>query len=563
MMICEQIQKDLTAVLKKLRIDPVKLVLEHPAEINHGDYSTNIALTSWQKDYSSTFDLATKIVNEWRSSGLPEYLAKIEIAQPGFINLWLSQDYLISQLSQVIEKKDKAKTKSKKCLMVEFAHPNTHKQFHIGHLRNICLGEAVCRLLQVNGEAVCRVNYQGDVGLHVAKCLWGLLKFKKATPRSLSGKIELLGKAYVRGNKAYEQDEKAKTEIEVINQKIYQQDKEIMSLWKETRSWSLDYFNQIYQRVGTKFDRFYFESQIAEKGRQIVLEGLKKKIFQKSEGAIIFPGERYGLHNRVFLNQKGLPTYEAKDLGLAKKQMADFNPEKILHVVGPEQKGYFEVVFKALEKIDPKFKDKEYHLAYGWVRLKNGKMSSRTGQVVLGEWLLDEVKKRLKKTYQMSEVLAEKVAVGAVKYSMLKFSSQSEIVFDIDESINLEGDSGPYLQYTYARCQSVLVKSGKEIKDLQADFAHLHLKPEETSLLRTLYQFEEVIKEAGQKFATNSICRFLFDLAQKYNLFYNRHSILNADGQKMVQFRLFLTLTVGRTIKNGLDLLGIESPPKM
>jgi len=494
---------------------------------------------------------------------LPEYLAKIEIAQPGFINLWLSQDYLITQLSQVTENKNKAKIKSKKCLIVEFAHPNTHKQFHIGHLRNICLGESVCRLLQANGESVCRVNYQGDVGLHVAKCLWGLLKLKKTTPRSLSGKIELLGKAYVKGNKAYDQDEKAKTEIETINQKIYQQDKEIISLWKETRSWSLDYFDQIYQRVGTKFDRFYFESQVAEKGKEIVLAGLKKKIFQKSEGAIIFPGERYGLHNRVFLNQKGLPTYEAKDLGLAKKQTADFNPERILHVVGPEQKGYFEVVFKALEKIDPKFKDKEYHLAYGWVRLKNGKMSSRTGQVVLGEWLLDEVKKRLKKIYQMSEALAEKVAVGAVKYSMLKFSSLSEIVFDIDESINLEGDSGPYLQYTYARCQSVLAKSEKEIKDLQADFTHLHLKDEEISLLRTVYRFEEMIEEAGDKFATNLVCRFLFDLAQKYNLFYNRHSILNADGQKMVQFRLFLTLAVGQTIKNGLDLLGIESPQKM
>jgi arginyl-tRNA synthetase len=563
MIIREQVKKDLTVVLKKLRIHPQKLVLEHPTESNHGDYSTNIALISWQKNYSSAFDLATKIVNEWRSSGLPEYLAKIEIAPPGFINLWLSQDYLISQLSGVIEKKKKTKIKSKKCLMVEFAHPNTHKQFHIGHLRNICLGEAVCRLLQANGESVCRVNYQGDVGLHVAKCLWGILKLKKATPRSLSGKIELLGKAYVKGNKAYEEDQKAKTEIEVINQKIYQQDKEIVKLWKETRSWSLDYFDQIYQRLDTKFDRFYFESEVAQKGKEIVLQGLKKKIFQKSEGAIIFPGEKYGLHNRVFLNQRGLPTYEGKDLGLAQKQLADFAPEKILHVVGPEQKGYFEVVFKALEKIDSRFKDREFHLSYGWVRLKNGKMSSRTGQVVLGEWLLAEVKKRLKKVYQMSESLAEKVAVGAVKYSMLKFSPQSEIVFDIDESISLEGDSGPYLQYTYARCQSVLEKSEENFKNLGGDFAHLHLKAEEISLLRSLYQFEELVWEAGEKFATNLVCRFLFDLAQKYNLFYNRHSILKADGQKTVQFRLFLTLAVSQVIKNGLQLLGIESPQKM
>ena len=563
MRIREQIKKDLSVVLKKLRIDSKKLILEHPADINHGDYATNIALTCWQKNYPSAFDLATKIVNEWRSSGLPEYLAKIEIAPPGFINLWLHQDYLITQLVEVIEKKINPKSQSKKCLMVEFAHPNTHKQFHIGHLRNICLGEAVCRLLQANRESVCRVNYQGDVGLHVAKCLWGFLKLKKVTPRSLSGKIELLGKAYVKGNKAYDEDEKAKVEIEAINQKIYQQDKEIVKLWKETRSWSLDYFDQIYQRVDTKFDRFYFESEVAQKGKEIVLKGLKKKIFQASEGAIIFPGEKYGLHNRVFLNQKGLPTYEAKDLGLAQKQVADFAPEKILHVVGPEQKGYFEVVFKALEKIDPKFKDKERHLIYGWVRLKNGKMSSRTGQVVLGEWLLDEVKKRLKKTYQMTEALAEKVAVGAVKYSMLKFSPLSEIVFDIDESINLEGDSGPYLQYTFARCQSVLTKSGENFKNLKVDFSHLHLKPEETSLLRTIYQFNEVFKDAGDKFSTNLVCRFLFDLSQKYNLFYNRHSILSADNQELIHFRLFLTMAVSRVIEDGLRLLGIEAPQKM
>ena len=561
-MIREQIKKDLDGVLKKLKINSKKLVLEHPSEPNHGDYATNIALQCWQKDYSSAFDLATKIVNTWRSSGLPEYLAKIEIAQPGFINLWLSQDQLISHVMGVIKKKKTAKNQLKKCLMVEFAHPNTHKQFHIGHLRNISLGEAICRLLQANGKNVCRVNYQGDIGLHVAKCLWGLLKLKKANPRSLSGKIELLGKAYVKGNKAYEEDEKAKVEIEMINVDIYHQKKEILKLWKETRSWSLAYFDQVYQRVGVKFDRLYFESEAAQKGKEIVSRGLKKKIFQLSEGAIIFPGEKYGLHNRVFLNQKGLPTYEAKDLALAQKQMADFNPEKILHVVGPEQKGYFEVVFKALEEIDPRFKDKQHHLIYGWVRLKSGKMSSRTGEVVLGEWLLNEVKKRLKKTYQMSEALAEKVAVGAVKYSMLKVSSLSDIAFDIDDSINLEGDSGPYLQYTYARCQSVL-KKANFIFTIQDRNYSLNFKNEEISLLRTIYQFDEVIQEAGEKFSPNLLCRFLFDLAQKYNLFYNRLPILKADNRELVDFRLFLTLAVGQILKNGLNLLGIETPERM
>jgi len=561
MMIADQIKKDLSIVLKKLKINPKKLVLEHPADINHGDYATNIALQCWQKNYPSAFDLATKIVNTWRSQGLPEYLAKIGIVKPGFINLSLENKFLITQIEEVIKKKKSSKNKAQKGIMVEFAHPNTHKQFHLGHLRTLCLGEVICRILTANGHLVYRANYQGDVGLHVAKSLWGLLKLKKATPRSLRGKIELLGKAYVKGNKAYETNEKAKVEIERLNKQIYSQDKEIIKLWKETRKWSLDYFEEIYQRLGTKFDRLYFESQVAEKGKQMVLEGLKKKIFQESEGAIIFPGEKYGLHNRVFLNRKGLPTYEAKDLALAKKQFADFSPLKIFHVVGPEQKGYFKVVFKALEQILPKTVGKEFHLMYGWVRLKKGKMSSRTGKVVLGEWLLDEVKKQLLKKFKTPEKIAEKIAVGAVKYSLLKFNTLSEVVFDIKESINLEGDSGPYLQYTYARCQSVLAKA--ENVKIEKITVGSHLKAEEISLLRSLYQFPEVVQEAGKKLAPNLICNFLFDLAQKYNLFYNKLSILKADNVNSVNFRLFLTSAVSKVLKNGLDLLGIEAPEKM
>ena len=562
-MIQDQIKKDLGRICQKLKINSQKLALEHPADPQNGDFSTNIAMCSWQKDYHSSFDLAEKIVNTWRSDGLPSYLAKIEVAKPGFINLWLEKDFLISQIEEVIKKRNLPKNKPQKGILVEFAHPNTHKQFHIGHLRNICLGEAVCRLLEANNNLVYRINYQGDVGMHVAKCLWGILKLKKTNPRSLDKKIELLGKAYVKGNKAFEEDEKAKLEIEDLNKKLYGQDKTIMPLWKETRSWSLTYFDKIYQRLGAKFDRLYFESQVADEGKKIVLQNLKKKIFKQSEGAIIFPGEKYGLHNRVFLNQKGLPTYEAKDMALAKRQFDDFSPLKIVHVVGPEQRGYFEVVFKALEQVFPKLVGKEYHLSYGWVRLRNGKMSSRSGKVVLGEWLLNEAKKKLAKQFKMAEKVAEKVAVGAVKYSMLKFGPQTEFVFDIDESLNLEGDSGPYLQYTYARCQSVLTKSERDLKKEEFNFSHLHLKTEEQNLLRTIYKFPEVIQQAGEKFSPNLICSFLFDLAQKYNVFYNRLSILKADEAELVSFRLFLTMAVSQVIKNGLNLLGIESPEKM
>jgi len=577
-MIAAKIKKDLTKILEELKLPVGNLVLEHPlrqaqGKQDHGDYSTNIAMVLFSQKknkVASPLDLAQQITSAFRSAGLPDYVTKIKVEKPGFINLWLKKKVLVKEIGKVLEEKESygliksGKTK----IMVEFAHPNTHKQFHIGHLRNICLGESLSRILAANGNKVVRANYQGDIGLHVAKCLWALGKSKRATPKSLDNKIAWLAKAYVKGNQAYEENEKAKKAIQELNQKIYGQDKQTKELWRKTRGWSLQYFDMIYQRLGVKFDRLYFESEVAEPGKQIVLKN--KKMFPKSEGAVIFPGEKYGLHTRVFINQAGLPTYEAKDMALAKLQFKEFNPQKIIHVVGPEQKAYFSVVFEALKQIMPASAKREYHLAYGWVRLKQGKMASRTGQTVLAEWLLDEVKKRLRKKFKMTNQVAEAVAVGAVKYSLLKFNPISEIAFDIEESINLEGNSGPYLQYTYARCQSVLKKrqSDKEPKShSRFNFDPLVLgdsvSEEGRAVLRMFYKFPEVVREAGENYAPNLIGNFLFDLAQAYNLFYNRQPILKAEPQKLVEFRLALTAAVSQIIKNGLDLLGVETVEKM
>lgn len=576
--------KDLAKPLKKLHISLEKLSLEHPVNPEHGDYSTSIALQVKKKGFNTPVDLANHIVNTWRSLGLPEYLEKVEVAKPGFINLWLKNEILSAEIEKVLKGKDRYGRKrlvKKKGIMFEFAHPNTHKQFHIGHLRTASLGESLSRIYEALGNKVYRTNYQGDIGLHVAKCLWGIKKLGVRKMKNLETKIDFLAKAYVEGHKAYEKTKKAKKEIDEINQKLYQQDPEWMKLWKETRQWSLDYFDAIYKRLNTKFDRFYFESEVAEPGKELVLKNLKKGVFKKSEGAIVFPGEKYGLHNRVFVTKADLPTYEAKDMALARLQFSEFEIDRCIHVVGPEQKGYFEVIFKALEQVVPKADGKEEHLSYGWVRLKEGKMSSRAGTLVEINWLLDEVKKEIFKILKESgdyskaekEKIAEVVAVGAVKYSILKFSPETEIQFDIKESINLEGDSGPYLQYTFARCQSVLRKSGSEQKTKKPknkktvsqslSFSVSSLTSEEISLLRTVYKFPEVVQEARQNFAPNLICNFLFDLAQKYNLFYNKHRILKAENEELKNFRLALTITIGQVIKNGLNLLGVEAPERM
>ena len=440
--------------------------LEFPENEGFGDFTTNIALGE-----ENPRQFAEKLVKKLqKDKALGKIVEKIEIAGParlpagqGFINFWLTKSNLVKELREIVNKKNKygsGKFLSGQKLMLEFAHPNTHKLFQIGHLRNIATGEAISRILEASGVKVVRVNYQGDVGLHIAKCLWGIEKLDFKDPRGIDERVNFLGEGYKEGNRAYEENKKAKGEIENINGKLYKaEDEKLMEKYRMTRQLSLDYFDKIYHRLDTKFDRLYFESETADLGREIALKALQKKILLKSEGAVIFPGEKFGLHNRVFINSKGVPTYEAKDLGLAKIQFGEFRPDKILHVVAPEQSGYFQVLFRAMKDILPEYEGKEIHLVYGWVRLKEGKMSSREGNVVLGEWLLDEAKKEIIKTFKCQDDIAEKVAVGAVKYSFLKVGMNQDIAFDLRESVSLEGNSGPYLQYTVVRCQSVLAKA--------------------------------------------------------------------------------------------------------
>ncbi|MBI4426995.1 MAG: arginine--tRNA ligase [Candidatus Magasanikbacteria bacterium] len=456
--------------------------------------------------------------------------------------------------------------------MVEFAHPNTHKPVHIGHLRNMITGESLVRILENQGNKVVRANYQGDVGMHIAKCLWGILRisdfrFQISDLKRADERARFLGETYAMGGQAFEKDETAKKEIEALNIKIYNKNKSVWGLYKKTRKWSLDYFDYIYKKVGVKkFDRLYFESETFELGKKIVLAGLKKDIFKASQGAIIFEGSKYGLHDRVFISSKGLPTYEAKDQGLAALQFKEYHPDYIYHVVGKEQADYFKVVFKALEFTLPESKGKEKHLVYGWVSLKEGKMSSRTGNVVLAEWLLDEVEKRITEIMRDREIknkekVIKKVANAAVKYSMLKTGIGNDIVFDFNESVSLSGDSGPYLLYIVARINSILKKSKFKNQNLKFSMP-TSIEPEEKKLLLGLVKFEEVVREAGEKKDPSVIAKYLFGLAQGFNNFYQSCPVLEAEPAARV-FRLRLIKKTKEIMESGLNLLGIETVEEM
>lgn len=565
-MVKTQLEKLVSSALQKIGVKEPKVEISYPLHEQHGDFSTNVAFRYSKELKKNPLELANEIIKLILKESLT-FLQKVEIEKPGFINFWISDTYYVSHIKEVEKEQLKLLShhlgKSKK-VMIEFAHPNTHKLFHIGHLRNITSGEALCRILTSLGNKVIRANYQGDVGLHIAKCLWQIKKDSNKSPqtfkdKTLHEKIVLLGEAYAKGNKAYENDPKAKKEIVEINKMIYEQHGDVLELWKETRQWSLDYFEEIYRRVYTKFDRLYFESETPERAKKIIQQALDKKILEESDGAIVFNGKRHGLDTRVFLNNVGIPTYEGKEIALAEKEFSDFGElDKCIHVVGPEQASFFNVTFKVEELLDPKkYKDKQMHLIGGWVRLKHGKMSSRAGVVIEGPWLIDEAKKRIENKFKCDDETAETLAVASVKYSFLKKGISSEIVFDFDESISLDGNSGPYLIYTYVRTQAVLKKAQKA-----RDFEIREMNPEEKNIIQMLHKFPETVHEAGVKLSPSVIAHYLYILAQKYNLFYQKHPILRTDDQ-LSSFRTIVTKQVGNVLKEGLDLLGIKTVEKM
>ncbi len=583
----KSIENALSVALKNLGIESLSFKLDIPQDLAHGDYTSNIALVASQKLHQNPMEVGQKIKDKITLSYPVE---RIEVVKPGFINFWLSKDYVITQLQEVLEQRERFGMTTRSQfngikIMVEFTDPNPFKEFHIGHLYSNTVGESLSRLLESQGAMVWRVTYQGDVGLHVAKALYGILqgsKFKVQSSRldeeSLEKRAKILGEAYAMGSKAYEEDDRAKKEIIEINKKVYEgSDPQILELYQKGRQWSLEYFEAIYKRLGSKFIKNYFESAAGPIGLNLVKDHIKDGVFKESEGAIIFEGEKYGLHSRVFINSLGLPTYEAKDMALPQIKYKDFPYDESIIITAVEQSDYFEVILKALSLINPDLASKTRHIAHGVVRLLEGKMSSRTGNVITGEWLLDEAKKKIQQSFKdVDQDTAEKIAVGAVKYALLKSGIGKDIAFSFEESVSLEGNSGPYLQYTYARTQSVLTKfktqSSKLKSTVQSSKVDQKLEPEEILLLRLVHRFPEVVQEATEQFAPHALCNYLFDLAQAFNLFYQKHKILGTEAQKgsegqrligLQEFRVVLTEATGQVLKNGLHLLGIAAPERM
>ncbi len=510
--------------------------------------------------------------------------------------------------------------------MVEYTDPNPFKELHIGHLFSNSVGEAVSRLMQARGHQVKRACYQGDVGLHVAKSVWGMQKLMTQSADSpadvtkhltqladqpLSDRAKFMGQAYALGAQAYEDDEQAKQEIKRLNGLIFlisqqrvetqtdikpivnyqaivgsvqSQDLEmIRQLYLTGREWSLSYFETIYHRLGTNFDYYFFESEVGEIGWQMVQDGLKHGVFAVGDkGAVIFRGSEQGLHDRVFINALGLPTYEAKELGLAVRKHQTFDFDLSLVVTGNEIKQYFQVTQAALAQIQPDLVKKTTHLAHGMVRLPEGKMSSRKGNVLTAEWLLEAATEKieqflLKSKPDMDSVkrhqLASKIGLAAVKFALLKSSVGSDIAFDFDQSLSFNGFSGPYVLYMSVRCQSILTKAAtaensditKYIDTLRNNKVAFddNLEAIEKEVLRHLMQYKDIFNLAVTEYAPHRIATYLFELAQAFSRFYDTCQVLNEKNPAKRLFRLQLTLAVKEVLAHGLWVLGLPEVDKM
>lgn len=566
-----RILEDLKKAVEDLGFQPTDIVLSIPKNSQFGDYTTNIALQLAKQEVDKVKQnpqvIAKKIVS--RLSDL-SYLEKIEVAGSGFINFFIKPEILMQTLhkicdySSLVNPKREIEAKEKKKILVEFGQPNTHKEIHIGHVRNLSLGESICRLLQSLGNQVYRANYQGDIGLHVAKAIWGATNLGLISDKSsLKEKIKFLGEAYTKGAQAYDEDEQIKKEIDEINKKLYLKDEKLMEIWQKTKKWSLDYLEGIYQKFGIKYDGYFFESDAAPIGEQIVRDNIDK-VFVRDHGAIIFDGEKYGLHTRVFITGVGNPTYETKEVGVTKVQRDAFDYDQAIILVANEVNEYFKVVLKAIEMVFPDLQGKKRNLPFGFVTLSSGKMSSRKGNVVTFDFVYTKIREEITKLMKKEKLSSDEkeqiihiVTIGAIKFSMLKYSSQTDIVFDIKKSISLSGDSGPYLQYTYTRAKSVLRNANYEYQP--TEIKH-QLESEERSLLRAIEHFENILEEAATKLHPNILASYLLDLAKLFNLFYQKYQIIK---DKNAEFRLALTCAVAVVLKQGLYLLGIESPERM
>ena len=532
-------------------------------EAEFGDFATNIALQLAGRLGKNPHDVATEIAENLRATG--EY-SKVEVAVPGFINIQLSDNALLQKAMQ-----KPAKIYEGVSYVTEYSCPNAFKELHTGHLYQTVLGDVIARLIENTGATVHRTSFGGDVGLHVAKCMYGIIMaLDGENPAKLNDvsadpfeRAAWISKCYVAGSGAYEQDEPAKVKINEYNAEVYRlhsdsiNDTPFAQIYFTCRQWSYDYFDVFYDLIKVSKLRYYTESSTAVKGLELVNQLKQAGALVESEGAVIYTGnEDKKLDARVFITSKGIPTYETKDLGVIFMERNDYDFTRRFLITGTEQSAYMKVVFEVANMVQSGIKDTMTHIGNGLVKFADGKkMSSRLGNVARAVDAIEIVRQKVRELVK-DESLVNDVALGAVKYQFLKYRVGGDIAFDIEESVNLQGNSGPYLQYAHARVCSILQKSDGAEAVIQAndyDYA-------ERTLLRKIGENSEVLERAASELMPHYICNYLYELAQEFNRFYEKSRIIGDDRQDV---RLGIAKLYRDTLAQGLGLLGIAAPERM
>ena len=536
--------------LAVLGAEGVSFAIERPTDAVHGDYAVNAAMAAAKQLGKNPRELAETLARALEES-FGDSVKSVEVAGPGFINITLSESAVSFALSEAIAKGSEWGTgtfENGARVMVEYSNPNAFKEMHIGHLIGSVVGEALSRLIEGQGAVVARDTFGGDVGPHVAKALWALKKNGVTEPAS----AKQIGEAYAEGSNVYESLPEIKAEIDALNKAIYEgADTALMDLWHRGREVSMEEFRRLWAQLGSKFDFEFFDSDTIEDGLRIVRDGLEKGIFEKSDGAIIYNGEGKGVHTMVFITSHDTPTYEAKDMGLAFLREERWPSDKVIIITGQEQVGRFKTVLAALREMAPGVAEKTKHIATGFLTLTTGKMSSREGSVITAAGFIEEVMQKASEK-NPDPLIAEQVAIGAIKYMILRQSPGTDIVFDPEKSLSLEGDSGPYLQYAIVRAKSVIAKASSETS--------VTMPPEIPLLARLLVHFPEVAERAAATYAPNLLTTYLTELASSWNSFYANERII---GGEYEQYYLKLVRAFVQTMTNGLSLLGIPVPEKM
>ena len=523
-----------------------------------------------------------------------EYVEEFNLIQ-GFLNLVIKSQFYLEFLNQIFDQDNYGFIKPSledPTILVEFASPNTNKPLHLGHIRNILLGDSISKILQANGKNIHKTQIINDRGIHICKSIVAWLKFgKNSTPSDLNEKGDFfVGKYYVLFDKVYKEEilqlisegkdnayEKKNAPIFLDAQSLLIKwesgDKKVIELWKKMNSWVYDGFEKTYNNIGVNFDSYYYESNTYLLGKDIINEGLKNNVFfKKEDGSVWIDLTDDGLDEKILLRSDGTSVYMTQDLGTALLRYRDHpNMDGMIYTVGNEQDYHFKVLFKILKKLGFEWSKNLHHLSYGMVDLPSGKMKSREGTVVDGDDLISEMKlnasnlsKELGKIDEFSnsekDMLNSTIGLGALKYYILKVDPKKRILFDPSESIDFNGNTGPFVQYAYARIQSLKRKSSFSLEKINLDF---EINEKEKDILKQLTQFPISIKAAADNYSPALIANYTFELVKLFNSYYQSITILKVNDKTIKNFRLTLSFKVGEVIKNSMKLLGINVPEKM